>query len=149
MNIYNKISEDIKSAMLARDKVRLDALRNMKKVLIEAKTAKAGLDQLPDDIALKAISKLSKQGRDSADIYKQQNRNDLYEAEMAQVIVYEEYLPKQMSDEELTATIKVIISKSGASSIKDMGKVMGIASRELSGKAEGRQIADKVKSLLS
>jgi uncharacterized protein len=149
MSIFNQISDDIKSAMLARDKVRLEALRNIKKVLIEAKTSQAGLDELPDDMALKAISKITKQGRDSADIYKKQNRPDLYEAEMAQVIVYEEYLPKQMSDEELTAAIKAIISKSGVSSIKDMGKVMGIASKELAGKADGKILADKVKSLLS
>jgi uncharacterized protein len=149
MNIYNQISEDIKSAMLARDKERLEALRNIKKVLIEAKTATGGIDELPNDIAVKAIIKLAKQGRDSADIYKEQNRMDLYEPEMAQVRVYETYLPKQMSDEELTAAVKAIIAKTGASSIKDMGKVMGIASKELSGKADGKLIADKVKSLLS
>ena len=149
MNLYNRISEDIKSAMLARDKVRLEALRNIKKVLIEAKTSQPGIEELPDDMALKAISKLVKQGRDSAEIYKQQNRNDLCEAEMAQVIVYEEYLPKQMTDEELAFAIKAIIAKTGASSTKDMGKVMGVASKELAGKADGKLISDKVKSLLS
>src|ERR1035437_706834 len=127
MNIYDQISEDIKSAMLARDKERLEALRNIKKVLIEAKTAKAGNEELPDDVAIKAIMKLAKQGRDSAEIYKQQNRPDLYEPEMAQVKIYDTYLPKQMSDEELTAAIKAIITKTGAASIKEMGKVMGIA----------------------
>ena len=149
MNLFDKISDDIKSAMLARDKVRLEALRNIKKVLIEAKTSQAGLEVLPDDMALKAIVKLAKQGRDSADIYKQQNRMDLYEHEMAQVTFYEEYLPKQMSDEELTAAVKAIISKSGASSVNDMGKVMGIASKELAGKVDGKLIADKVRNLLS
>ncbi len=149
MNLFDQISNDIKSAMLARDKVRLEALRNIKKVLIEAKTSQIHLDELPDDISVKAIIKLTKQGRDSADIYKQQNRIDLYEAEMAQVNVYEEYLPKQMTDEELTAAVKSIIEKIGASSIKDMGKVMGIASKEFSGKADGKILADKVKSLLS
>ena len=149
MNIYDQISEDIKSAMLARDKERLEALRNIKKVLIEAKTAKAGNEELPDDVAIKAIMKLAKQGRDSAEIYKQQNRPDLYEPEMAQVKIYDTYLPKQMSDEELTAAIKAIITKTGAASIKEMGKVMGIASKELSGKVDGKLISDKVKALLS
>jgi len=149
MNIYDKISEDIKSAMLARDKVRLEALRNVKKVLIEAKTAKAGNEELPDDVAIKAIMKLAKQGRDSAEIYKQQNRPDLYEPEMAQVKIYDTYLPKQMSDEELTAAIQAIIVQTGATSIKEMGKVMGMATKELSGKIDGKLISDKVKALLS
>lgn len=149
MNLYDRISDDIKSAMLARDKVRLEALRNIKKVLIEAKTSQSGLDELPDDMAVKAIMKIAKQGRDSAEIYKQQNRADLYEAEMIQVRVYEEYLPKQMTDEELTSAIKALIAKTGASSIKDMGKVMGIASKELAGKVDGKLIADKVRNLLS
>ena len=149
MNLFNQISEDIKSAMLARDKERLEALRNIKKVLIEAKTAKGGVEELPDDVALKAIAKLAKQGRDSAEIYKQQNRPDLYEPEITQVRIYEAYLPKQMSDEELTAAIKSIIDKTGAASIKDMGKVMAIASKELSGKTDGKLISDKVKSLLT
>jgi uncharacterized protein len=149
MNLFSQISGDIRSAMLARDKVRLEALRNIKKVLIEAKTSKGGIDELPDELALKAIVKLTKQGRDAAGIYKQQNRMDLYESEMAQVTIYEEYLPKQVSDEDLTAAIKAIIEKSGAASIKDMGKVMGLASKELSGKVDGKVIADKVRSLLS
>lgn len=149
MNLYSRISDDIKSAMLARDKVRLEALRNVKKELIEAKTAKGGIDELSDDIAIKAISKLAKQGRDSADIYKQQNRPDLFGIEMTQVRIYEEYLPQQMTNEELTSAIKAVIAKTGASSIKDMGKVMGIASKELAGKVDGKLIAEKVKSLLS
>jgi uncharacterized protein YqeY len=149
MNLFSQISGDIRSAMLARDKVRLEALRNIKKVLIEAKTSKGGIDELPDELALKAIVKLAKQGRDAAGIYKQQNRMDLYESEMAQVTIYEEYLPKQVSDEDLTTAIKAIIDKSGAASIKDMGKVMGLASKELSGKVDGKVIADKVRSLLS
>jgi uncharacterized protein len=149
MNIYDQISEDIKSAMLARNKDRLQALRNIKKVLIEAKTSKGGIDELPDNEAVKAIMKLAKQGRDSAEIYKKQNRPDLSEPEIEQVKIYESYLPKQMSDEELTEAIKAIIEKAGAASIKEMGKVIGIASKELSGKAEGKLISDKVKSLLS
>ena len=149
MNLFDQVSDDIRLAMLARDKERLEALRNVKKVLLEAKTAKAGNEELSDEVALKAIAKLVKQGRDSAEIYKQQNRLDLYEPEMAQIKILEEYLPKQMDDEELTAIIKAIIEKTGASSIKEMGKVIGLASKELAGKAEGRLISEKVKSLLS
>jgi uncharacterized protein YqeY len=149
MNLFDQISEDIKAAMLARDKEKLEALRNIKKVLIEAKTAKGGNEELPDDVSVKAIAKLAKQGNDSAEIYKQQNRMDLYEPEMAQVRIYESYLPKQMSDEELTVAISEIIKKTGAISMKDMGKVMGMASKELSGKADGKLISEKVKSLLS
>jgi uncharacterized protein YqeY len=149
MNLFDKVSDDIRLAMLARDKERLEALRNVKKVLLEAKTAKAGNEELSDEVALKAIAKLVKQGRDSAEIYKQQNRLDLYEPEMAQVKILEEYLPKQMDDAELTTIIKAIIEKVGATSIKEMGKVIGLASKELAGKAEGRLISEKVKSLLS
>ena len=149
MNLFDQISDDIRLAMLARDKERLEALRTVKKVLLEAKTAKSGGEELSDDAAIKAIAKLAKQGRDSADIYKQQNRLDLYEPEMAQVKILEEYLPKQMDDAELTAVIKAIIEKTGATSIKEMGKVIGLASKELAGKADGRLISDKVKSLLA
>lgn len=149
MSIFDQISNDIKSAMLAKDKERLEALRNIKKVLLEAKTAKSGSEELSDDAAIKAIMKLAKQGRDSAEIYGQQNRQDLYDQEMAQVKVFDEYLPKQMSDEELTAAIKAIIEKTGATSLKEIGKVMGVASKELAGKVEGKMISDKVKSLLS
>jgi len=149
MNLFDKVSDDIRLAMLARDKERLEALRNVKKVLLEAKTAKTGSEELSDEAALKAIAKLVKQGRDSAEIYKQQNRLDLYEPEMVQIKILEEYLPKQMDDEALTAIIKAIIEKTGATSIKEMGKVIGLASKELAGKAEGRLISEKVKSLLS
>jgi len=149
MNLFDQINEDIKAAMLARDKEKLEVPRNIKKVFIEAKTAKAGNEELPDDVALKAIAKLAKQGRDSAEIYKQQNRMDLAEPEMAQVTILESYLPKQMSDEELTSAIAQIIQNAGAASMKDMGKVMGMASKELSGKADGKLISEKVKELLN
>ncbi len=148
MNLFDQISEDIRLAMLARDKEKLETLRNIKKVLLEAKTAKSGAEDLEDDVAIKAIAKLAKQGRDSADIYKQQNRLDLYEPEMAQVKILDSYLPKQMDDAELTAAITAIIQASGASSIKDMGKVMGLASKELAGKVDGRLISEKVKQIL-
>jgi len=149
MNLFDQISDDIRLAMLARDKERLEALRNVKKVLLEAKTAKAGGEELSDDAAIKAIAKLVKQGRDSADIYKEQNRMDLYEPEMVQVKILEAYLPQQMDDAELTEVIKAIIEKTGATSIKEMGKVIGLASKELAGKADGRLISEKVKSLLA
>ena len=149
MNLFDQISEDIRQAMLARDKEKLEALRNVKKVLIEAKTAKNGAEELDDDAAIKAISKLAKQGRDSAEIYKQQNRMDLYEPEMAQVAILETYLPKQMDDSDLTAAITAIIAQCGATSMKEMGKVMGLASKELAGKVDGGLISEKVKSLLA
>ena len=149
MNIFDQISDDIRLAMLAREKEKLEALRNAKKVLLEAKTAKSGNEELSDDLAIKALAKLAKQGRDSADIYKQQNRLDLYEPEMAQVKVLESYLPQQMGDEELTAAIKAIIEKTGATSIKEMGKVIGMASKELAGKTDGKLISEKVKSMLT
>ncbi len=148
MTIFEQINEDIKAAMKAREKEKLEALRNIKKVMLEAKTAKGAGAELTDAEALKIISKLAKQGTDSATIYKEQGREELYNQEMTQVQVYESYLPAKMSDEELTAVIKSIIEKTGASSIKDMGKVMGLASKELAGKADGKKIADNVKKLL-
>ena len=149
MALFDQINEDIRAAMLARDKERLEAVRNIKKVLLEAKTAKSGAEDLPDEEAIKAIAKLAKQGRDSAEIYEQQKRPDLAAFEMAQVKIYDSYLPKQLSDEELTAAIRSIIAASGATSMKEMGKVMGIAVKELAGKVDGKLISDKVRSLLA
>jgi uncharacterized protein YqeY len=148
MNLSDRINEDIKEAMKAREKERLEAVRNIKKVMIEARSAKGAGSELTDDEAIKIIQKLAKQGRESAAIYEQQNRADLFQQEMAQVVVYESYLPSKMSDAELAEAVKAIIEKSGATSVKDMGKVMGLASKELAGKADGKDIADKVKSLL-
>ncbi|MGV8136298.1 MAG: GatB/YqeY domain-containing protein [Mangrovibacterium sp.] len=149
MKLFDQINEDLKSAMKAREKEKLEAIRNIKKVLLEAKAAKGADSELDDQEVMKVISKLAKQGQDSANIYKEQARPDLYEAEMAQVTVYEQYLPKKLGDEELTAAIQEIIASVGAAGMKDMGKVMGIASKKLAGKAEGKDIADKVKSLLN
>jgi len=148
MALFDQVNDDIRAAMLARDKERLEAVRNIKKVLLEAKTAKNGSEDLPDEEAVKVIAKLAKQGRDSAQIYIQQNRSDLAEFELAQVKIYEAYLPEQMSEEELTVAIRVIIAACGATSMKEMGKVMGIATKELAGKVDGKLISDKVKSLL-
>ena len=147
--LFYQISNDIKEAMKARDKVRLEALRNIKKVFIEAKTAPGANDTLEDAQALKILQKLAKQGHDSADLYTSQNRPDLAEEEMAQVNVIESYLPKQMSEEEIEAVVKEIIAQTGAQSMKEMGKVMGIASKQLAGKADGKKISEIVKKLLA
>ena len=147
--LFDQISNDIKEAMKARDKVRLEALRNIKKVFIEAKTAPGANDTLEDAQALKILQKLAKQGHDSADLYTSQNRPDLAEEEMAQVNVIESYLPKQMSEEEIEAVVKEIIAQTGAQSMKEMGKVMGIASKQLAGEADGKKISEIVKKLLA
>lgn len=136
-------------AMKAKDTVRLMTLRNVKKVILEAKTASAGITELPDEEVLKIIGKLAKQGTESANIYTQQNRPDLAAEESAQVAVLQEFLPKQMTPEELTAAVREIIAEVGATSMKEMGKVMGVASKRLAGRADGREISAKVKELLS
>ncbi|WP_372651211.1 GatB/YqeY domain-containing protein [Draconibacterium sp.] len=149
MAIFDQINDDIKAAMKAREKEKLEALRGIKKVMLEAQTARGASDVLADEDALKIIAKLAKQGSDSANIYKEQGREDLYEQEMKQVAIFESYLPAKMSDEELTAAVKAVIEQVGASSMKDMGKVMGIASKKLAGQADGKDVADKVKALLA
>lgn len=148
MALSDKINDDLKEAMKAREKEKLEALRNIKKVIIEAKSSKGAGSELDDEEVLKIISKLAKQGSESAAIYKQQDRTDLYEQEMFQVAVFESYLPAKLSDAELTEIIKQIISETGAASIKDMGKVMGLASKKLAGLADGKEISAKVKELL-
>ena len=148
MEMFDRISNDIKDAMKAKDKVRLETLRNIKKVFLEAKTAPGANDTLTDDAALKIMQKLVKQGKDSATLYNEQGRADLAEAELAQVAVIETYLPKQMSAEELEVALKAIIAEVGATGQKDMGKVMGTATKKLAGLAEGRAISAKVKELL-
>ncbi len=148
MELFDQVSNDIKEAMKAKDKVRLETLRNVKKFFLEAKTAPGANDTLTDDAALKIMQKLVKQGKDSAEIYKGQGREDLAQAELDQVAVIEAYLPKQLTPEELEAAVKEIIAETGATSGKDMGKVMGVASKKLAGKAEGRAISAMVKQLL-
>lgn len=149
MNLFDKVSGDIKTAMLARDKVRLEALRGIKKEFLEAKTAKGGDGELSDDAALTILAKMVKQRKESASIYTEQNREDLAGEELAQAAIIEEYLPKQLSEEELTAALKEIIARVGATSAKEMGKVMGTATKELAGKAEGKAISAKVRELLA
>ena len=148
MDIFEKVSKDIIAAMKAKDKMRLEALRNVKKYFIEAKTAPGANDTLDDATALKILSKLAKQGRDTAALYTEQERPDLAEEETAQAAIIEEYLPKALSADELEAEVKAIIAETGASSMKDMGKVMGIASKKLAGRADGKAISVLVKQLL-
>ena len=148
MDLFDVISNDIKEAMKAKDKVKLETLRNIKKFFLEAKTAPGANDTLTDDAALKIMQKLVKQGKDSATLYQEQGRADLAEAELAQVAVIETYLPKQMSAEELETVLKEIIAEVGATGPQDMGKVMGVTTKKLAGKAEGRAISAKVKEIL-
>ncbi len=148
MDLFDRISEDIKKAMLARDSQRLEALRGVKKEFLEAKTAKGSDGNLTDEKAVQILAKMIKQRKESAEIYTQQNRPELAEAELAQAAVIEEYMPKQLSGEELAEALREIIARVGATSAKEMGKVMGVASKELAGKAEGRTISAKVKELL-
>ena len=149
MRLEEQISEGIKNAMKAKDKVRLETLRNVKKYIIEAKTAGTEIAELPDADVLKIIQKLTKQGSETAEIYRQQGRQDLYDYEIGQVNVLKEFLPKQMSDAELSEAVKAIIAQVGATSVKEMGKVMGVASKELAGRADGKDISAKVKELLA
>lgn len=148
MSLEQQISKGIMEAMKAKDTVRLSALRNAKKYVIEAKTSGPGVTELPDADVLKIISKLAKQGTDSAAIFRQQNREDLASEELAQVAVYQEFLPKQLTDEELTAEVRAVIAEVGATSMKEMGRVMGVASKRLAGRADGKDISAKVKELL-
>ena len=149
MTIFDKVSEDIKTAMIAQNKVELMALRNIKKELLEAKTSKEAAGNLTDEIAVKVISKIVKQNRDAAQVFTEQNRPELAEEYNAQSEGMQRYLPARMSDEALTAAVKDIIAQVGATSVKELGKVMAVASRILAGKADGRDISDKVKSLLN
>ncbi len=149
MSLEQQISTGIMAAMKAGDKVRLSALRNVKKYIIEAKTAGPGITELTDDEVMKILSKLAKQGTDSAQIFTEQHRQDLADEELAQVAVFKEFLPKQMTAEELEEALKAIIAETGASSMKEMGKVMGVATKRLAGRAEGKEIMTKVKELLA
>lgn len=149
MDLFEQISADIKSAMLAKDKVRLETLRGIKKEFLEAKTAKGADGTLTDDTAMKILAKMAKQRRETAQIYDEQNRQDLRDNELAEATVIEEYLPKPLSEEELTEELKKIIAQTGVTSAKEMGKVMGVASKALAGKADGKVISAKVRELLA
>lgn len=147
--IFEQVSGDIKAAMLARDKVALEAIRGIKKEFLEAKTAKGGDGTLSDDQAVKIMQKMVKQRKESAQIYVDQNRPELAENELAEAAVIERYLPQQMSDSELETAVAAIIAQVGAVGPQDLGKVMGVATKQLAGKTEGRLISEKVKALLN
>ena len=149
MELFNQISEDIKAAMKARDKVRLETLRNVKKVFLEVKTAPGTNNTLEDANALNIIQKLAKQGKETAQTYKNNNRDDLAADDLLQVSVLEEYLPKALSEQEVEQAVSAIIAQIGAQGMKDMGKVMGVASKQMAGKADGRMISEIIKRLLS
>ena len=149
MELIDRITEDIKSAMFSKDKLKLDALRGIKKELLEAKTAKGSDGTITEEVGIKIMQKMVKQRKESAQIYIEQNRPELAEKELDEAKVISAYLPEQMSEEELTTVIKSIITERGATSAKDMGKVMGLATKQLAGKIEGRLISEKVKSLLN
>ncbi|WP_148468097.1 GatB/YqeY domain-containing protein [Alistipes sp.] len=149
MSLEQNISRQIMEAMKAKDAVRLSALRNAKKYILEAKTAGPGITELPDADVLKILAKLAKQGTDSAAIFTGQGRDDLASEELAQVAVFQEFLPRQLTAEELRAEVAAVIAEVGATSMREMGKVMGAASKRLAGRADGKDISAAVKELLS
>jgi len=149
MSLFETINNDIKKAMLSKDKVKLSALRAVKSAFLLEKTSKGGGDEISSDVELKIIQKLVKQCKETAEIYKTNNRDDLYENEIAEATIIEGYLPKQLSEEDIAGVVKGIIEKTGAATMKDMGKVMGMATKELAGKADGKAISSIVKQLLS
>lgn len=149
MDLFDTISADIKSAMLARDKVRLEALRGIKKEFLEAKSAPGAAGVLADADAMKILVRMAKQRRESARIYSEQSRPELAEGELAEVAFIEQYLPKALTPEELDAELRAIIAAVGAKGPQDMGRVMGTATKALAGRADGRAISAAVKTLLS
>ena len=149
MSLFDKVSADIQAAMKARDKVRLEALRGAKKEFLEAKTAPGANGELTDEQAIKILTKMVKQRKESARIYVENSRQELADNELAEAAVLEEYLPKQLTPEELEAELKAIIAETGATSAKEMGKVMGVATKRLAGRADGRTIQGVVKALLA
>lgn len=148
MSLITQIDQDIKQAMLAKDAHKLRGLRAIKAALLLARTEKGAAEELSQDAEIKVLQKLIKQRKESAEIYKSQNREDLYEIEMQEMQVIEPYLPKQMSPAEIEAYVADLIKRTGAESVKDMGKVIGAANKELAGKADGRTISEIVKKLL-
>jgi uncharacterized protein YqeY len=147
MSLEQKINDGIKTAMLARDKVRLESLRAVKAAILLAKTSENAKD-LDEAAEIKMLQKLVKQRRETAEIYTSNNRQELADKELSEAAIIEEFLPKQLSAEEIESAVKSVIEATGANSVKDMGKVMGIASKQLAGKADGKLIADLVKKLL-
>ncbi|MDR0618843.1 MAG: GatB/YqeY domain-containing protein [Bacteroidales bacterium] len=149
MNYFEQINADLKAAMLARETIKTETLRGIKKEFLEAKTAKDNPSgELSDDKAIKILQKMIKQRREAAEIYRGQGRVDLYDNEIAEASYIEHYLPAQLSHEEIENAVRAAITATGAADIKDMGKVMGIVSKQLAGKAEGKVISEIVKTLL-
>lgn len=149
MALFEQVSKDIREAMKAHDKVRLETLRNIKKFFLEAKTAPGANDTLEDDAAMKILQKLAKQGEESAEVYQKVGRIELANEELAQVNVIKEYLPQPLTEEEVRAQISDIIAQTGAATMKDMGKVMGLASKQMAGQADGKTISTIVRQLLA
>lgn len=149
MSLEQKINQDIKAAMLAKDNARLRGLRAIKAAILLAKTEKAANEELTEEAEIKVLQKLVKQRKESGEIYKAQGRDDLYQIELEEQNVIEEYLPKQLSREEIEEIVKKIIAETGASGVKDMGRVMGVANAQLAGRADGRTISEIVKSSLA
>lgn len=149
MSLKQRIEADIKQAMLAKDKARLQALRSIKSLILLAETEKGGTDGLSEDTEMKLLTKAAKQRRESAEVYAQQQRTDLEQVELAELAVIEEYLPKQLDEGDLRVRLLEIIQRVGASGPSDLGKVMGVASRELAGQADGRAISRAVGDLLN
>ena len=148
MSLTTQIDQDIKQAMLAKQPERLQALRAIKSALLLAKTEKGAAEELTEEAEIKVLQKLVKQRKESADIYKTQNREDLYEIEMQEMRVIEPYLPQQMSRFEIEGYIQDLMARIGATSAQDMGRIMGLASKELAGKADGKTISEVVRQLL-
>ena len=149
MSLYERVESDIKAAMLAKEREKLDALRAIKAAFLLAKTEKGASETLSEDTELKIVQKLLKQRKESAEIYKANNREELYAKEMGEAAVLEQYLPKQMGDAEIEAEVKKVIASVSAKGPQDMGKVMGMATKQLSGKADGKIISQKVKDILA
>jgi uncharacterized protein YqeY len=148
MSLELQINDDIKSAMLSRDSDKLEALRAIKAALLLEKTKEGTTGEIPETVELQLLQKLVKQRKESAEIYKTQNRQDLVDAELFQAGIIEKYLPTALSEEEVTARVKEILAQTGATTIKDMGRVMGAASKELAGKADNKVVSEIVKRLL-
>lgn len=149
MSLEQTINQDIKAAMIAKDSARLRGLRAIKAAILLAKTEKGHTEEVSAEAELKVLQKLVKQRKESAEIYKEQNREDLYQIELEEQQVIEQYLPKQLERSEVEEIISTIIAEMGATSVKDMGKVMGLANQRLAGQADGRTISEVVKALLS
>ncbi len=150
MSLELIINDDIKAAMLAKDREKLEALRAVKAALLLIKTGKdTATAEVPEEVELQTLQRLIKQRKEAAEVYKAQGRNDLYDVEVFQVSIIEKYLPAQLTEDEIKNIIKQIISETGASGVRDMGKVMGLASKQLTGKADNKIVAAIVKELLN